>query len=322
MTARARFAFQPAKRSGAPPMKEPWQSYLQLGVVQFMAFPECLAGQGPLFNTLAEICYDPFFDAVDVGPMEDPDQRRRCAALLRDCQMTVTFACQPLQLRLGLDINAADKSARREAVEAVLGLLDQAKELGASRFALMSGKNVPAGERPAALDCLVQELCRICKAARERADLPVVLEIFDYDIDKKALVGPCATAAAVAKQVRREFPDFGLLHDLSHIYLCHEEPTQHFPLIREHLVAVHMGSSVSDRTHPLFGDSHPLFGMPGGDNDVAELTEFIKVLFDIGYLRPGRRPTLGFELKPPDGVAPQTAIANMKRTWQRAWWTL
>jgi sugar phosphate isomerase/epimerase len=201
-------------------------------------------------------------------------------------------------------------------------VLDQAKELGATRLALMSGKNVPADERSAAVDCLVNELCRICKAARDRAGLPVVLEIFDYDVDKKALVGPCATAAAVAKAVRREFPEFGLLHDLSHIYLCHEEPAKHFPLIREFLTGMHLGNSVSDRKHPLFGDSHPHFGLPGGDNDVPQLRDFIRVLFDIGYLRPGRRPVCGFEIKPPAGVAPRTAIANAKRTWQRAWWTL
>ena len=303
-------------------MKDPWQPYLQLGIVHFMAFPECLAGGGPLLETLAALCHDPFFEAVDVGPMNDPAQRRECAALLRDCQMTVTFACQPLQLRLGLDLNAADPARRRQAVEAVLGCLDQAKELGASRLALMSGQNVPPGQRPAALDCLVNELCRVCKAARDRAGLPVVLEIFDYDVDKKALVGPCATAARVAEAVRREFPDFGLLHDLSHIYLCHEEPAQHFPLIREHLVAMHVGNSVSDPGHPLFGDTHPLFGTPGGDCDVPELRDCLKVLFDIGFLRPGRRPVVSFEVRTPAGVTPQTTIANVKRTWQRAWWTL
>jgi sugar phosphate isomerase/epimerase len=303
-------------------MKDPWQSYVQLGVVHFMAFPECLAGDGPQFETLREICHDPFFEAVDVGPMNDPNQRRECAALLRDTRMSVTFACQPLQLRLGLDLNSPDKAVRKQGVEAILGCLDQAKELGASRLALMSGRNVADCQRSAAIDCLVTELCRICKAARERAGLPVVLEIFDYDIDKKALVGTCATAATVARAVRREFPDFGLLHDLSHIYLCHEEPSRHFPLIREYLVAMHAGNSVSDRKHPLFGDTHPLFGMPGGDSDVPQLREFIRVLFDIGYLRPGRRPICGFEIKTPTGVLPQTTIANMKRTWQQAWWSL
>lgn len=303
-------------------MKDPWQSHLQLGIVHFMAFPECLGGEGPLFKTLAEICHDAFFDTVDIGPMYDAEQRKECAALLRDCRMPATFACQPLQLQKGLDINAADKGQRQQAVSAVLGLLDQARELGAARFALMSGKNVPAGERSGAVDALIHSLLTICKAARERAGLPVVLEIFDYDMDKKALVGPCSLAAQVAQAVRREFPDFGLLHDLSHIYLCHETPARHFPLIREYLTAMHMGSSVSDRKHPLFGDTHPHFGMAGGDCDVVELRDFIKVLFDIGYLRPGRRPVCGFEIKPPPGVSSQTAIANMKRTWQQAWWTL
>ena len=72
----------------------------------------------------------------------------------------------------------------------------------------------------------------------------------------------------------------------------------------------------------MFGDTHPLFGMPGGDCDVAELRDFLRTLFDIGYLRPGRRPVLGFEIRTPTGVTPQTAIANMKRTWNQAWWTL
>ena len=29
-----------------------------------------------------------------------------------------------------------------------------------------------------------------------------------------------------------------------------------------------------------------------------------------------------FEIRTPEGVSPRTAIANMKRTWQKAWWTL
>lgn len=303
-------------------MKDSWQSYLQLGVVHFMAFPQCLGGDGPLFDTLAEICHDPFFEAVDVGPMNDVAQRHECAALLRDCQMTVTFACQPLQLQRGLDLNSADASQRQQAAEAILAWIDQAKELGASRFALMSGHNVPAADRPIAMKRLADELRRICHAAHARAGLPVVLEIFDYDMDKKALIGPCAAAAALAREIRQDFPDFGLLHDLSHIYLCHEQPARHFPLIREFLVAMHMGNSVSDRSHPLFGDTHPHFGLSGGDSDVPQLRDFIKVLFDIGFLKVGRRPVCGFEIKPPSEMSPQTAIANMKRTWQRAWWTL
>src|SRR5690349_12287272 len=101
-------------------MKDSWHSYLQLGVVHFMAFPECLTGEGPQLETLRAICHDEFFDAVDVGPIRDSAQRRECAALLRDCQMTVTFACQPHQLHQSLDLNAADKAERKRAMDVIL----------------------------------------------------------------------------------------------------------------------------------------------------------------------------------------------------------
>jgi sugar phosphate isomerase/epimerase len=303
-------------------MREPWQAHLQLGIVHQMAYPECLGGGGPQFDTLATICHDDAFEAVDVGPMDDDTDRARCGTMLRDCAMTVTFACQPVQLRKQLDLNSAERGERQRAVEEILALLPQASELGASRFCLMSGKNVAAERREAALDALIGSLLTICREARRRAGLPVVLEIFDYDVDKKALVGPCATAARLAAAVRREFPDFGLLHDLSHVYLCHENPATHFPLVREFFVSMHVGNSVSTKGHPLFGDTHPLFGIPGGDSGVPELRNFLKVLFDIGYLRPGRRPVVAFEIRTPTGVAPATAIANAKRTWAQAWWTL
>ena len=93
-------------------------------------------------------------------------------------------------------------------------------------------------------------------------------------------------------------------------------------MIREFLVHMHAGNSVSDPKHALYGDQHPLFGISGGDSDVPELRDYVKTLFDVGYLRPGRRPVLGFEIRTPPGMPPQTAIANMKRTWHQAWWCL
>src|SRR5262245_50461359 len=199
-------------------MKDPWQQHLQLGVVHFMLYPECLGGEGPQLATLREICFDPFFEAVDVGPIYDSRQRADCAALLHDSRLTVTFACQPLQLSQGLDLNAADAETRQRALDSILSLLSQAKELGATRFALMSGKSVAPDQRRAAVDRLTQSLTTICKRAWEEAGLPVVLEIFDHDMDKKALIGTCERAASVAQELRRDSPHFGLLHDLSHIY--------------------------------------------------------------------------------------------------------
>jgi sugar phosphate isomerase/epimerase len=293
---------------------------MQIGVVHPMLFPECLAGEGPLAATLQQICCDPFFEAVDVGPMRDAQERAECAAMLRDARLTVTFACQPAQLSQGLDLCHGDRAVRERALQGILDLLPQARELGASRIAVMSGKNVPPDQRRGAVERLVESLRLLCGRAWDEAGLPVVLEIFDHDMDKMALVGSCALAAQVAREVRRDYPLFGLMHDLSHIYLCHETPARHFPMIAEHLVAIHLGNSVSQRGHPLFGDTHPLFGAPGGDCDVPQVRDCLKTLFDIGYLRPGRRPVVAFEVRTPAGGTPALTLANMKRTLQRAWY--
>ena len=80
-----------------------------------------------------------------------------------------------------------------------------------------------------------------------------------------------------------------------------------------------MGNCILDPDHPLYGDSHPRFGAPGGVNDAAELAEFLRVLIDIGYLSPGMTRTVAFEVKPMPGESPQIVIANAKRTLMAAW---
>ncbi|KKL13298.1 hypothetical protein LCGC14_2527180, partial [marine sediment metagenome] len=41
-----------------------------------------------------------------------------------------------------------------------------------------------------------------------------------------------------------------------------------------------------------YGDEHPVFGTPGGENDVDELAEFFKALLEAGYNLGGSRFTV------------------------------
>jgi hypothetical protein len=74
---------------------------------------------------------------------------------------------------------------------------------------------------------------------------------------------------------------------------------------------------------PGYGDLHPRFGFPGSENDVEELTKFLQALFLTGYLRriqpAGKRPNVGFEVRPQPGESSATILANIKRTWSQAW---
>jgi hypothetical protein len=153
--------------------------------------------------------------------------------------------------------------------------------------------------------------------------LSVVLETFDREVDKKALIGPAAEAAAIAERIKKDFPDFGLLYDMGHMVLLGETPVQALGKLKGHLAHVHVGNCVNVPGRPSYGDFHPRFGFPGSVNDVPELVEFLDALFEIGYLREGppvgHRPGVGFEVRPQLGESSALILANLKRAWREAW---
>jgi hypothetical protein len=51
------------------------------------------------------------------------------------------------------------------------------------------------------------------------------------------------------------------------------------------------------------------------------LVEFLRALFEVGYLRENTdtRPWVGFEMRPQAGETSSAILANIKRTWREAW---
>ena len=76
---------------------------------------------------------------------------------------------------------------------------------------------------------------------------------------------------------------------------------------------------MKDKNQVGYGDEHPRFGIKGGENDVAELVEYLRALLDIGYLNPDNPPFLSFEVKPLPGESHEVVIASTKRTLKEAW---
>ncbi|MBO2521362.1 MAG: sugar phosphate isomerase/epimerase [Clostridia bacterium] len=299
-------------------MKPDLHQMMRVGIVAFMAFPELSSGDGPVLEAIEEICHDPFFESIEVTRINDGAVRKKVAEILAASQMEVGFACQPIQLSGGLDLNSPDEGERKKAVETLIGYLPMAKELGATKFALLSGRDPGPEGRDAAIERLVDSLAQVCEAARGY-DLAVALEVFDREIDKKAVIGSTKDAVRVAARLRPQFPDFGLMLDLSHLPLQGESSREALTLAKDYITHIHVGNCILDPEHPLYGDSHPRFGAPGGVNDVAELAEFLRVLRDIGYLSEGITRTVAFEVKPMPGESPQIVIANAKRTLRAAW---
>lgn len=299
-------------------MRDSLQSYMQVGIVHFMAYPECLKGEGPIYDTLTKIVEDDFFSAVEITWIKDPAERQRVKTLLASSHMTVGFGAQPALLTQKLNLNSFDPGERKRAVDQVKACADEAAEVGAQAVAVLSGPD-PGGRRDEAMKLLIDSLRDLAGYARGKG-LRLILESFDAKYDKKCLIGPHKDALVVCKALRKDFPEFGIMVDLSHLPIQEETPKKALGTLKKPNIAhIHIGNCVKRQGHPLYGDQHPRFGVPGGENDVPQVVEYLKELFEIGYLAKGRRPVVAFEVKPAEGETSGAIIANAKRTLVEAW---
>jgi sugar phosphate isomerase/epimerase len=303
-------------------MDKHWDAYCSLSIVHFLAFPECQGGDGPVLETVTQVAEDDFFSAIEITRINDASVRRQVAQLIEQTHLDVDFGVHPMILGGKLNLNSLDSSERTKARQTLEPYVDQAAEIGARRFVLLSGPDPVEEKRAAATQYLIESLQQLCAYARERR-LPVVLEIFDRKIDKKALIGPADEAAALAVALRKDFPDFALLYDQAHMVLLGETPLQGLTKLKDYLAHVHVGNCVNVPGRPSYGDFHPRFGFPGSVNDVPELVGFLDALFQVGYLSEnpplGNRPGVGFEVRPQAGETSAAILANIKRAWREAW---
>jgi sugar phosphate isomerase/epimerase len=291
--------------------------YLKVGIVHFMAFPQTISGEGPILETLETLARDTFFDLVEIGWIRDPEVRKKAREILQTSGLEVGVGVQPLLLQRGLNLNDADETRRKEAINLLKESVDYALEMGSKRLAFLSGKDPGPREREKAKRLLVDSIQQVCEYASSRdRDFKIILEIFDRDIDKKCLIGPSREAREVAELVNRR--NFGLMHDLSHLPLLNETPLEALSEVKDYLIHAHLGNCCLDKESEFYGDQHPRFGIRGGCVNVREVAEYLRALKQIGYI--GREPVpLTIEVKPAKGESSELVIANAKRVLTMAW---
>jgi sugar phosphate isomerase/epimerase len=302
-------------------MEKHWNEYCTVSIVHFMAYPNTISGEGPILETVTKIAEDPFFTGIEIGWIKDPKVRKEVKAVLDHSHIQIGYGAQPSLLLQKLNLNSLDADERKKAVDQLKANVDEAAEMGAKRVGFLSGVDPGDADRPAALDALIESVKEVSAYARDKG-LAMTCETFDRSVDKKCLIGPSDNAAEFASAVKGDYPEFGLMYDLSHQPLLFEEAEPALTLLKDHLVHAHVGNCVVDPDTPGYGDLHPRFGWPGGCNDVEELMEFLRALFKVGYLAEGKedRPWVGFEVKPQsDAETSEQIIAGTKRVWADAW---
>ncbi|GAB4369021.1 MAG: TIM barrel protein [Spirochaetales bacterium] len=300
-------------------MQESLHAYMKVGLIHFMAYPTTMKGEGPIVDTVRKIALDDYFDVIEVTWMKDPEVRKQVKKMLDTAHMTVAYGGQPRLLTTGLNINDLNEEGRKKAIATLKEGIDEAYELGAVGFAFLSGK-YEESRKEDAFKALVDSTKELCAYAKSKGNLRIVHEVFDYDIDKKSLIGPAPLARRYAEEVRKEYDNFGLMVDLSHLPLVRESAKDAIHPIKEFLVHAHMGNCVvKSKDLPAYGDQHPRFGFPGGENDVDQLVEYLRVLKEIGFLNKENPPIVSFEVKPVGDEDPDLVVANAKRVLNRAW---
>jgi sugar phosphate isomerase/epimerase len=301
-------------------MNEGWNSYMKLGLIHFMAYPQIIKGEGPVLETLEKILCDDFFDAVEITTIKDPIVRGKARKMLASSKMIVAYGSQPVQLINKLNLNSFDSSERSKVVETCKACVDEAYEMGAIGVGFLSGPDPGSERRGEATAHLQHSLEQLCDYAASKGNIKVALETFDRDIDKKALMGPNREATLLSARIRERYSNFGLMLDLSHFPLQHESTREALYAAKDQLIHAHMGNCIlRDKDQLGYGDAHPRFGIPGGESDVPELAEYLKTLLEIGYLNKANPGILSFEVKPMADESSDVVIANAKRTFRQAW---
>ncbi|MBQ7063718.1 MAG: TIM barrel protein, partial [Firmicutes bacterium] len=246
-----------------------------------------------------------------------PEANEKAKKILDQSHMKVCFGAQPWLLGPKLNPNAIDEAERQKAEKALLEALDTAEYFGARGMAFLAGKWQEETKEEAYRQ-LLKTTRTLCTAAAAKG-MNIELEVFDFDMDKAALIGPAPLAARFAADMRTSHSNFGLLVDLSHFPTTYETSRFVVRTLRPYITHFHFGNAVVKPGCDGYGDLHPRMGYPNSANDTAELLDYLRVLKEEGFFNAEDPYVLSMEVTLRPGEDEGIVLANTKRVLNRAW---
>ena len=293
-------------------MKESIHKYFKVGTIQWMSYPK----RDPMESLLA-IARDDYFDAIELKGYGSAEANEAAKKILDQSHLKVCYGAQPRLLGPKLNPNAIDEDDRKKAEATLLAAVDEAEYLGAKGIAFLAGKWEPE-TKDQAYQQLLKTTRAVCDYAATKG-MNVELEVFDFDMDKAALIGPAPYAAKFAADMRTTHNNFGLLVDLSHFPTTSETSQFVIRTLRPYITHFHFGNAVVKPGCDGYGDLHPRMGYPNSANDTAELVDFLRVLKDEGFFNAENPYVLSMEVTLRPGEDEDIVLANTKRVLNRAW---
>lgn len=293
-------------------MRESIHKYFQVGIIQWMSFPF----REPQDSLLA-IARDDFFDAIELKGYGSDESNAKAKKILEQSHLRICYGAQPRLLGPKLNPNAIDETERLKAQATLMDAIDEAEYFGSSGIAFLAGK-WQEETKDQAYAQLLKTTRALCDYAAAKG-MNVELEVFDFDMDKAALIGPAPYAARFAADMRTTHNNFGLLVDLSHFPTTYETSRFVIRTLRPYITHFHFGNAVVKPGCDGYGDLHPRMGYPNSANDTPELLDYLRVLKEEGFFNAEQPYVLSMEVMPRPGEDEGIVLANTKRVLNRAW---
>lgn len=155
--------------------------------------------------------------------------------------------------------NAAD---RKKAVNALAESFKFARQAG-SEYVLINSGARPEQEKDDAI-CLSYLKESISELHHRAAEIKILLEPGDRDVEYRHLIGHTDMAVSFVDDIRSEVPCLGLVFDISHIAQLNEELYSSWSMAKKYCSHIHLANCVLNRLSPVYGDKHPLFSVEDG----------------------------------------------------------
>ena len=173
----------------------------------------------------------------------------------------IVYPIAGVQKMEGFSLCDLNEKKRMNAVFLLLRAFETANEIGAKKVLITTGRDTDECDRPKALEQFMKSMERLLPEAE---NFDVVLETGDRTVDARQLLGPTDLSMKLTEEIRKEYKNFYLTLDTSHIAQLGENVEASIEKALCLSNHVHLASCILTPGHPLYGDKHPFFSHPDG----------------------------------------------------------
>lgn len=281
-----------------------------LGINHMFLYPESMVNGDVHTETLAKLAANPHVDALDCWIW--PNHAEQEIAILRSCDKVINYNIGDRFGETPTFPATADPDERAYALRMLRRESDYAIAVGAKKIILGSGRDVEE-DHEEALNRFVSVMHEWLGSVPE--DMEIAIEPVDWDIDKRALLGPAEDTCKCVEALRAlGHKNVGILLDMGHIPIMYETLETAVEKMGDYLCHIHLGSCVmKNKQNPLYGDKHPCWGAPDGEYTEQDGARFLQILADAGYFSRGNEQTVSFEMRPLTGMTSEQTVEYLSR---------